>query len=420
VDDEDREVCYVMRGGEGVKAGLCFVVEDFYPIMHGCTTQISMVGEQLVNVGMQVMVITRQLWQGQRCYEKLNGIEIIRVKPAVGVHRSGKYLMMVPAFLELIKQRKRYDVIIVCDLKALGIVGVSAGKALEKKCFLRAECCGEMDGAFATQFQAAPGRVKLWVIRSLMQFRNRVLFRADGFLSISSAIRREFVKAGVEDNAVTDITNGVHVERFKPASTELKACLKMKLGLCGEKYFVYTGRLTKGKGLEYLLRVWKRIICEFDEIRLILVGSAHGYSLSCEDELKAFVKDNNLESTVNFTGNVSNVEEYLQIADFFIFPSESEGLGLSLIEALGCGLPCIATSVGGIMDIIEDKVNGLLVPYGDNDKLFQAMKEVLTDPEKADRLGREGRKTVLKRFNIDHITEKYLSLFDNLEIRSCQ
>jgi len=417
VDDEDREVCYVMRGGEGVKAGLCFLVEDFYPIMHGCTTQISMVGEQLVNVGMQVMVITRQIWQGQSCYEKLNGIEIVRVKPAVGVHRSGKYLMMVPAFVELVRKRRKYDVIIVCDLKALGILGVTVGKLLGKKCLLRAESCGEMDGAFATQFADPPSRLKLFLIKNLVRFRNSLLMRADGFLSISSVITKEFVNAGVSRNAVSEIPNAVDVRRFSPADKETKGLIKRRLGLSKGKHFVYTGRLARGKGLDYLLRVWKEIMRQSNDIHLIIVGSGQEHSLSCENEVRHFVTRNQLESTVRFTGNVNNVNEYLQASDYYILPSQSEGLSISLLEALACELPCITTNVGGTVDVIDNNFNGILIPYGDEDSLLKEMTNLLNDEEMAFRLGRQGRKTVVEKFNSDHICSEYLSTFTSVKSR---
>jgi glycosyltransferase involved in cell wall biosynthesis len=296
----------------------------------------------------------------------------------------------------------------------LGILGVMAGKLLGKKCLLRAESCGEMDGSFVSQYGRPPSKLKSLLIKILVRLRNMALTQADGFLSISSAITNEFVRAGVPLNTLTEITNGIDVQRFAPIEAETKAALKKKLGLLEKKYFLYTGRLTRGKGLEYLLRVWKRLAAEFKDIHLIVVGSGQGHTLSCEDNLKTFVRENHLESTVTFTGGVPNVNEYLQAGDFFVFPSQSEGLGLSLIEAQACGLACIATNVGGILDIVEDKVNGLLVPYADEDRLFEVMKEVLQDKEKAIQLGREGRKTVLEKFDINRLAKQYLALFNRL------
>jgi glycosyltransferase involved in cell wall biosynthesis len=152
------------------------------------------------------------------------------------------------------------------------------------------------------------------------------------------------------------------------------------------------------------------LVSEFRDIHLILIGSGQGFTVSCQEALVDFVKNNNLESTVTFTGNVENVHKYLQAGDFFVFPSQSEALGISLLEAMSCELPCIASNVGGIPDIIEHNVNGVLVPYGDERKLLEAMRELLSNHERATQLGSEARKTVVEKYNIDRIVDQYLSL----------
>ena len=79
----------------------------------------------------------------------------------------------------------------------------------------------------------------------------------------------------------------------------------------------------------------------------------------------------------------AGVDEYLQAADYFVFPSESEGLPLSLIEALACSLPSIATKAGGILDVIQNNQNGMLVSFGDEAELLHAIKSVTEDEDKA-------------------------------------
>ena len=220
------------------KVGICFILEGFYPVIHGATTQIMLLAERLVRFGLQVMVITRQIKSEHPCCEKIKGVDIFRVKPAVGLNRCGKYLMLAPAFFKLIKNRNRYDFIIVCDFKILGVLGVITAKLLKKRCLLRAESCGEMNGAFATQFKELPSRFKFLLIKTLVHFRNKLLMRSDGFLSISSAITREFIKASVPYNMVIEITNGVDTMHFAPVDIKKKNLLKRQLGLYDKKNFL--------------------------------------------------------------------------------------------------------------------------------------------------------------------------------------
>ena len=253
-------------------------------------------------------------------------------------------------------------------------------------------------------------------IRILVFIRNLLLMKSDGFISVGSTITREFLSVGVPSKAVHEIHYGLDVTYFIPPCRSEKMVLRKQLGLSDtkKKYFMYTGRLARGKGLEYLLNVWRELVCDYENIHLLLIGSGQGYSVSCEDYLRSFVKRTLLEAKVTFTGNVVEVRKYLQAGDFFLLPSESEGLPLSLLEAMACGLPCIATNVGGILDIIQHNVSGILVPYGDPESLGNGMRRLLEHKEVADKLGRNARKTIEERFNLDREVEQYIALSTSL------
>ena len=390
---------------------ICFLMGSFYPVVNGAISQVTALSGRMLEKGSSILVIAFRTHAKQPAYEKRDGIDIIRLSPAIELrNRMGKYIRIIPAFWALVKAREKYDLVIVSDFRVRGPIAVIASKILNKKCFLRAESNGEMDGSFATQYGPPPGKWKMVLIRVLVVLRNGILKKADGFISISPAISREYLKSGVRRDALIEIPNGVDVERFSPVDTGKRNGLLNKFNLSGKKFFLYTGRLTKGKGLEYLVRAWKKLVSEVPDIHLILVGSGGGYSLSCEAELKMFFKENQLEHTVTITGNVMNVHEYLQAGDFFVLPSEMEGLSISLLEAMSCGLPCIVSSVVGNLDLIQDGVNGILVPYGNEEKLFEAMKEVLSNKEKNAHLGSEARKTVVEKYDIGRIADQYLSL----------
>ncbi len=394
--------------------GICFLIEDFYPIIHGASTQIIKNGLKLIERGASVSVITRKIHPDHLSYENLDGIQIFRVPPAMGLHRIGKYLMMLPSLMALIKQRKNIDCIIVCDLKVLGILGVFAAKVLRKKCLLNAVSRGEIDGSFATQFGQSASWSRMLVVRCLIFIRNKLLSFADGFIGVSSSITKEFLRAGFLEESVFEIHNGIEMDKVPIISEGEQEQFRAQLGFPDKRCFVYTGRIVKGKGLEYLLRVWNGLVKEHKDIHLILIGSGQGYSLSCEEELQNYVLENDLSSSVSITGAIYNVYDYLAMADFFVFPSETEGCPMSLLEALAFGLPSIASRIDGITDIVEDGKNGILVPYGNEESLYAAMKEVLSNPEEARKLGCAGRETISKKFSLNVIVDRYVELVDTV------
>ena len=393
---------------------ICFLMEDFYPYIHGASRQTIMLSEIFIRSGSRVAVITRQIEKTDPKRENYKGIEIVRVKPAVGIHRLGKYLMLLPSFWAMFKNRNHFDIVIVPDLKVLGVIGIAVAKLFNKKCILNQVSCGEMDGGFAVQYDPSASRIKRRIVTALVNIRNRLLMKADKFVSISSAISDEFERSGVPADIVQLIYYGIDTNVYRPIGVVPRNGLRQQLGLPAKRHFIFTGRLIYGKGVEYLIKVWRRLASEHDDIHLILVGSGEGHKLSAEEEIKTFVVENGLESTVTFTGSITNVDEYLQVSDYFVFPSESEGLGLSLIEGMSCGLACIGSSVGGILDIIDDGRNGKLVTYGVEQELYDAMKALIESGDLSSRFREEGRKTVAKKFDIEINAQRYLDLFDDL------
>jgi glycosyltransferase involved in cell wall biosynthesis len=128
--------------------------------------------------------------------------------------------------------------------------------------------------------------------------------------------------------------------------------------------------------------------------------------------LKEYVREHRLHDAVTFVGNVPDVAAYLQAADCFVLPSQVESFSLSLAEALSCGLPCVATAVGGILDLVVQRHSGLLVPYGDEEALATAVRELLGDVALARRLGAAARQEMTRHFDIDHVADAYRTLLE--------
>jgi glycosyltransferase involved in cell wall biosynthesis len=344
-------------------------------------------------------------------YEKIEGAHVYRVSPIGGAPRLGKYLMMPFAARALYEHRNEYDVVYVCGIRTLGVIGVLMARLLGKACALRSESMGEFNGDFARTDLIEEHSYLAPLVNTAVTARNSILKRADCFVSISSAITDEYQASGVDDEKITVIPNGIDMERFQPPSDVAVQRLRSALDLPSKWLVTYTGKLNKGKGLRILLRSWVDLIKRSQDLHLVLVGSGSGQYLSCEDELRSFVEAHGLEEHVTFTGYVENVEDYLRASNCFTLPSRSEGLPLSLIEAMACGLPCVSTRVGGIPDIVTSGDDGLLVPAGDDMALEQAIWHLYAQQEEARRIGARARDVVQRRFSIQAVTEAHLTTF---------
>jgi len=406
----------MINGSSEIRTDLprvCFLIETFHPVVGGAQAHARLLARHLRELGIETFVLTRRADAGFSRFEVVDGIPVRRLPPC-GPSRFGKYRMVPFALAELFRRRKDYDLIFVCGFRVLGVPAVLASRALGKICVLRAEALGEMSGSYASVYgELSP--VAHFAFRSWIRLRNSLLKRADAFVSISGPIADEFMRSGVDRNRISEIPNGIATELFRPADAETRRALRRKLKLPADGCIaMYSGRLVRGKGLEHLLRAWETITSARKDMCLALVGSGHGDLLSREDELRRFVSERDLQSRVIFTGAVSNVHEYLQAADVFVFPSEHEAFGLSLVEAMSCGLPVVACAVGGIPEIIRHSENGILAEPGDSDALAREIPRLLDQPELAQSLGAKARQTVCERYSINVVSGRYRELFSSL------
>jgi len=389
---------------------ICLLAEAFYPIVGGAESHSKLLTRELVNRGHEVVVVTRRVDPSLPAFARIEGADVHRVPPS-GFPRFGKYLMMPAAARALYSNRQSYDLIYVCGLRVLGILSVAMAKLLGKSCVLRSESQGELTGSFVRTDFVRRHPVLDGALAWGIQLRNQVLMEADRFISISTAITKEYLDAGVDESQITAIPNGVDTERFRPPSDSEKSRLRATLGLPEKWLLTYTGKLNQGKGLKVLLEAWRELMKRTQDLHLVLVGSGSGQHLSCEQELRTYVHEHTLEAHVTFSGYVENVEEYLMASDAFVLPSRSEAFGLSLCEAMACGLPSIGTTVGGIPDFVADGENGLLVAPGDRDALRDAIWQLCSEEEIARELGKKARMTVQERFSMQAIAEAHVETF---------
>jgi glycosyltransferase involved in cell wall biosynthesis len=171
----------------------------------------------------------------------------------------------------------------------------------------------------------------------------------------------------------------------------------------------FVGRLSEEKGLQTLLEAMAAIRSRIPRVRLLIAGTG-----PIEHRLRKFVQDTNLGNSVSFMGFCSNVFKMMGDLDVFVLPSRTEGCPIVVLEAMAMGVPVVATNVGGTPELVENNVTGLLVKSNAPDELARSIVELLTDRERAEKMGRAGHERAFSVFHpkkfIESIEHMYLEL----------
>ncbi len=163
------------------------------------------------------------------------------------------------------------------------------------------------------------------------------------------------------------------------------------------------------KGIKYLIESASLLLQSRNDISFLLVGEG-----ALKEELKILCADLKIEKNVIFAGERSDIPEILSLTDIFVLPSLREGLPLTILEAMACGKPVIATNVGGIPEIVKDGITGILVSPEDSGALYSAMNELLDDRERREKMGRNGKRVCNESFSSKTMVGKIEDLYDSL------
>jgi len=188
------------------------------------------------------------------------------------------------------------------------------------------------------------------------------------------------------------------------------ATIRAELGISGFVLGV-VGRLEEQKGHRYLLEALPEIIPEIPDLTVLLVGEGKEGAA-----LRNLVQELGLGSRVHFLGTRRDLPRLFLAMDLFVQPSLWEGLPLTLLMAMGAGLPVVGTRVSGITDVVEDGRNGMLVAPGDSQALTQAIIALYQRPETRRRLGDAARRTVAEKHSqeamLRHLEHIYLTILE--------
>jgi len=211
----------------------------------------------------------------------------------------------------------------------------------------------------------------------------------------------------VKEKKVKVILNGIELPNKATSEKSRRMDILNELGLnTDNKLILSVGRLTRQKGQSYLVDAIPYVVEKFPSATFVFAGD--GYLLS---DLEKKSKKLKIESNLHFIGLRTDIADLLIAADIFVLPSLSEGLPISLLEAMSVGLPVVATQVGGIEDVIENEIGGLVIPPKNFPSLATAIIRLLENPDEAEKMGRIGREQVYSRYTVGQMCQSYEDLF---------
>jgi glycosyltransferase involved in cell wall biosynthesis len=241
----------------------------------------------------------------------------------------------------------------------------------------------------------------------LERFVNRF---TDKMIAVSEDIRQRRIHLeGVPPEKIITIPAAVDIKRFSQMKSREQARTELDIET-SSPVIGTVARLVAAKRLDYLLEA-ARAVCEtVPQARFLIVGDG---PLRKELESQAMQLDLAPEY-VRFLGNRQDVTDFLSALDIFVLSSEREGLPVSLLEAMAASRPVVATQVGGIPQVIQDRHNGLLVPPHDPAGLAKAIIALIKDSTLRESMAREGYRTVEARFSTDVVGQQIIALYDSL------
>ncbi len=233
---------------------------------------------------------------------------------------------------------------------------------------------------------------------------NHSVEKADAVTAVSKFMQREaYERLGIE-REVKVIPNFVDTQVFAPAPSE---ATEADCGECGG--IIHVSNFRPVKRVSDLVYAMAIVTKAEPKARLTLVGDGpdrHG--------VEKLIDGLGLHRSVTLTGFRSDIPNLMRCSDIGVLCSETESAPLTLLEGMSTGLPMIATSVGGVLEIVEEGKNGLLVPPKHPEELAQAILRLYRDQKLRKRLGERARKTVLERYTAERVGGREGETFESV------
>ncbi|HEU5382647.1 MAG TPA: glycosyltransferase family 4 protein [Ktedonobacteraceae bacterium] len=388
------------------------VIDTFLPLVGGAEKQAFLQSRYLREQGVAATIITLHYQRNWLAQEILEGVPVLRVAGTIlswrehapaFVRRCCYFLALAVLGWQLWRRRHEYEILHVFQLTPFALPALFVCRLARKPLliamrndappFQQGTSRGRIRTRADLEALARMGRPTLRLLnRQLRQARARLIV-------LSTRMHASLKQYGLDGAEVLLIPNGVDTEHFQPCLTQQEAHATV----------VCVAKLRYQKGLDILLQAWRQVLKQMPAARLFIVGD--GPLL-----VSLYHLASNLEiaHSVEFTGFCSDVALYLQRARIAVLPSRWEGMPNALLEAMACGLACVATYVSGSEDLLQNGRYGVLVEPEDAEKLAEALLLLLRKPDLARHYGQLARKHIEQNFAFHQVMCRYQALYEML------
>ena len=364
---------------------IVFLVSDYFPARGGTTTQTKLHAQEFLRRGWSVTVLTRRVRQS-RSQETIDGVTVRRVA-LPGRGRVAKGLDLLASWLWLARRRRTLTAVSIMMDADFALAARAAGLG-------SSEVLTWVTRGDATRLLSGPaGRLRIRLLATCKQ------------VVLTPRMKDELGQLGVDDVSIIPVP--VDMERFREPLESEKASARQLLGLPDGSIVLFVGHLQERKGVDLLIQAFRLVLDVVPTAQLVLVGGAveaadHEYVRM----LKQSVIDSGIGEAVHFSGAQDDVAPFMFSADIFCLASHREGMPNVLLEAMACGLPCVAPASAGGDELLFDSA-GVIPPSNSPADLAGALIPLLADEESRRTLGAAGLARVRARNQPSEVADAY-------------
>ncbi len=245
--------------------------------------------------------------------------------------------------------------------------------------------------------------------RSYLPITRHAIQESDGVTSISNYLRDKTIADFDVTRPIETITNFVNCDVYTPIKDEeTRARCRAHYAAPDEPILMHLSNFRPVKRVTDVVKIFALVARE-RPAQLVLIGDGPDRSAA-----EWLAHDLGIHARIHFLGKQERVSELLALADLFLMPSQLESFGLAALEAMACKVPSIATRVGGVPELIDDGVTGLLFPVGDVDAMAAGALSLLNDPSRLNEMREAARKTAQKRFCANLVVPQYVRFYEQI------
>src|SRR6266540_2439998 len=360
-------------------------------------------------------VDTARTWRGgqNQVLLTVNGLRAMGERAALVAHPDGELRRRAAEGLELIPIAPRAEMDLTAAWRFARVLKRLAPDVIHAH-DPHGVAMASLALSLGSSSKSASGRVPALVASRRVDFHlkgnsfSRWKYRqVDRFIAASEAIRKMLVADGVPEDRTITVHEGIdidHVRAAPPVNVHEAFFLPHGAPVVGN-----VAALVPHKGQRYLVDAAHLVVREVPDARFIILGEGE-----LREHLHKQVHDHHLEKHVLLPGFRTDVLGCIKGFDLFVMSSVTEGLGTSLLDAMACRRPIVATRAGGIPEIVEDGISGLLVPPRDAHALAEAIVRALRDPALRERLGEAGFNRVRDRFTVERMVAETDAVYQKL------